>query len=209
MTSNDLASATSTLRELAINSAHAGVREMLNLRGSHVWPIDDIQNTPRRVVAAFLEMTNGYELDAADVLGTTFKVGSAEDQIVVLRGIEFVSLCAHHLLPFTGTASIAYLPKGGLVVGLSKLSRLVKDVYARRLQLQETLGYEVALAVEKHLGSSGVAVLIEAQHTCMSCRGVHERTARMVTSVMRGIFREDPTARAEVLGLLDKYERSC
>ena len=157
---------------------------------------DGLLDTPKRVVKALGEMTVGYGMDPAAVLATTFDV--QHDQMVVVRRIPFVSLCEHHVLPFTGHATVAYLPGDG-VVGLSKLARLV-DCYARRLQVQERLTDQIAHAINDHLQPVGVGVIVSAQHSCMSARGVG-KAAEMVTSAMLGSMRDDASARAELLSL--------
>lgn len=164
-------------------------------------PDETMRRTPERVVKALAEMTSGYAEDPAVILGTTFDVGGASDQVVIVRGVRFVSLCEHHLLPFVGTATVGYLP-GDRVVGLSKIPRLV-ECHARRLQLQERLAHDVARDIERHLGARAVAVILVASHACMSCRGVRQPTGEMVTSVMLGQFREDASARSEFLAMAD------
>ena len=155
-------------------------------------------DTPKRVVKALMEMTAGYRESAASHLAVQFK--EEHEEIIALTAISFVSMCEHHLLPFNGTVGIAYIPNGALV-GLSKLARVV-DVYARRLQLQERLTDQIAQSFEEHVRPKGVAVVIEAQHSCLACRGVRKSGALMRTSSMRGVFRTDPAARAEVLSML-------
>jgi GTP cyclohydrolase I len=175
---------------------------------------EGLRDTPRRVFQALAEMTAGCRESAAEHLAVTFD-GGAYDEVVVLAGIPFTSLCEHHLLPFSGTASVAYLPgevapaqdseasRTGMyrVVGLSKLARVV-DVFARRLQLQEQLTVQIADALEEHLMPRGTAVLVEAAHSCMSCRGVLKTGAVMRTNALRGAFRTNPSLRAEVMALL-------
>lgn len=159
---------------------------------------DGLIDTPRRVVKALRELTSGYDKDPAQILSTTFEV--EHDEMIVLRNIPFSSLCEHHMLPFHGHATVAYIPKpGGRVVGLSKLARLV-DAYARRLQVQERMTDEIAKALETHLDALGVGVIITAHHTCMSMRGIGT-PGEMVTSAMRGVMRTDHDARAELLAL--------
>lgn len=158
---------------------------------------EGLMETPNRVVKALAELTAGYALDPATVLGTTFDEQS--DELVIVRGIEFTSLCEHHLLPFVGTCTVGYLP-GDRVVGLSKLARLV-DCYARRLQVQERMTTQIAQAIETHLGALGVGVIVRAHHSCMGCRGVRKPTAEMVTSAMLGSLRSEPAGRAEFLHL--------
>lgn len=156
-----------------------------------------LKETPRRVVAALEEMTVGYKEDPKVLLSTVFD--EDYDEIVILKDIPFVSLCEHHLLVFSGTADVGYLP-GGKVVGLSKLARLV-DCFARRLQVQERLTKQIAEAIQEHLGAKGVGAVIRASHSCMACRGVRKPGATMITSAMLGVFRENPAARAEFLDL--------
>ena len=157
---------------------------------------DGLIDTPARVVKAWAEMTAGYRQDPASVLCRTFDV--PYDEMVVVRAVPFVSLCEHHVLPFTGTCTIGYVP-GDRVVGLSKLARLV-DVFARRLQVQERLTSQIAEAIERHLAPEGVGVVVRAEHSCMACRGVSKK-AEMVTSVLLGVMRSVPEARAEFLAL--------
>jgi GTP cyclohydrolase I len=178
-----------------IGSAEFGVRKLLEAMGDDP-DREGLTDTPARVVRAMREMTAGLLLDPADVLGTTFDVQS--DEMVVVTGIEFVSLCEHHLLPFTGTAAIGYLPDQR-VVGLSKLARLV-DLYARRPQVQERMTRQITDALDAHLPSKGSACVLRATHSCMSCRGVR-KVARMVTSSLTGAFRAEPETRGEFLSL--------
>jgi GTP cyclohydrolase IA len=157
---------------------------------------EGLLDTPKRVAKAWREMTVGYAEDPGSVLGTTFDV--ACDQLVAVTGIEFVSLCEHHVLPFTGVASVGYLP-GERVVGLSKLGRVV-DTFSRRLQVQERMTAQIAEAIQEHLAPQGVAVVVRGQHSCMSCRGVRKRS-EMVTSAMLGEFRTNAELRNEFLAL--------
>lgn len=159
---------------------------------------DGLKDTPRRVVKAYKELTSGYGKDVAEVLGVKFDVPC--DEMIVVDKIPFVSLCEHHMLPFTGFVKIGYIPGGsGGVVGLSKLARLT-DIFARRLQVQERLTQQIGDAIQKHLDPLGCGVIVEATHSCMSMRGVN-KAAVMVTSSLRGVFRDDPTVRAEFLDL--------
>jgi GTP cyclohydrolase I len=158
---------------------------------------EGLLNTPGRVVRALYEMTRGQEESPKHILSTTFNEPC--DEMVVLSGIGFTSLCEHHLLPFTGTVDVGYIP--GKVVGLSKLARLV-DCFARRLQIQERLTAQVADSLETHLDAQGVAVIVRGQHACMACRGVRKAGATMVTSAMRGVLKDNPTTRAEFLELI-------
>ena len=160
-----------------------------------------LKETPVRVVAAFLEMTDGYQRDPVEILKARFDVETDIDEIVMLRGVDFVSLCEHHLLPFVGTATVGYIPaRNRGVVGLSKLARLV-ECFARRLQLQERMTAEIANAMQQELEPVGVGVLVQATHQCMACRGVRKPNAVMVTSSMLGAFRVNPSARAEFMAM--------
>lgn len=158
---------------------------------------EGLRHTPERVARAWRELTEGYDQDPAEILDTTFDVGPY-DQMVVVRDIEFWSLCEHHLLPFHGTACVGYLP-GERVVGLSKIGRLVQ-CFARRLQVQERMTQQVAEAMETTLKPLGVGVIIRASHTCMAMRGA-KLDADMLTSALLGRFRDDAVMRAEFLML--------
>ncbi len=188
--------------EVTVNTPHAEekVREALSALG---FPIDGagMKDTPRRVVKAWLEMSAGRFEDPEKHLKVVFDEEDY-DQAVALANIPFVSLCEHHMLPFTGTAGVAYLPKGK-VVGLSKLARVV-DVFARRPQLQERLTAQIADAVEKHLEPRGVVVTISAVHSCMTCRGAMKSGAVMRTSALRGQPHKDGDLRAEMLEMLNR-----
>jgi GTP cyclohydrolase I len=153
-------------------------------------------DTPGRVVKAFVEMTQGRDADIADILSTQFE--DRCDEMVIVRNVEFTSLCEHHLLPFTGAATVAYVP-GDKVVGLSKLARLV-DAFAQRLQVQERMTQQILAAIDEHLSSRGTGVLVRAHHSCMGCRGVRKPGAEMITSALSGFMKDDPKARAEFLG---------
>lgn len=157
---------------------------------------DGLRETPARVVKALLEMTEGYDESPAEILSKTFAEHS--DELIVLRGIDFHSTCEHHLLPFHGVAHVGYLP--GEVVGISKLARLV-HCYAKRLQIQERMTQQIAVAVETHLKARGVGVIITAHHLCMGCRGVKLPATQLVTSAMLGTLRNSPETRSEFLRL--------
>jgi GTP cyclohydrolase I len=159
----------------------------------------DLLATPRRYVKAMREMTRGYHEDPRAILSTRFDADGF-DQMILLRDVPFASLCEHHCLPFTGRAHVAYLP-GPRVVGLSKLARVV-DVFARRFQIQERMTKQIADAIENALDPVGVAVMIEASHSCMVVRGVAKPGATMSTSDLRGAFRSNPSARAEFFSLV-------
>ena len=165
---------------------------------------DGLQKTPKRVAKALRDLTSGYHEDPLEILrSAVFDVDHQE--IVLVRDIDFASLCEHHMLPFLGKAHVAYLPRGR-VVGLSKLARVV-DVYARRLQVQERMTTQIARALQEALNPAGVAVVIEATHMCMAMRGVKKSNAVTVTSAMLGEFHEDPATRAELMKLITMGNR--
>ncbi len=159
---------------------------------------EGLAKTPNRVARSYAELMAGLRDDPKRHLRTVFH--ERYDEIVLLRDIEFHSLCEHHLLPFTGKAHVAYLPDGK-VVGLSKLARLV-DGFARRPQVQERLTTQIADALMEELNPMGAACVIEATHTCMTIRGAMKPGSVMVTSALRGIFRENPSSRNEILSLM-------
>jgi len=158
---------------------------------------DGLRETPHRFVRALVEMTQGYRQNPKQILKTFPLEGSAG--IVAVRAIPYASLCEHHLLPFTGHAAVAYIPHDR-IVGLSKIPRLVQ-CFAQRLQVQERLTSEIADAMADQLQALGVAVVLHGEHSCMRIRGIR-CTGNMVTSEMRGVFRSDASARAEVLETL-------
>ncbi len=160
---------------------------------------EGLLDTPRRVVKSWKELYAGYHADPAEILSTVFVDGTC-DEMVILRDIELQSHCEHHMLPFLGRAHVGYLPSNR-IVGLSKLARLV-DCFSKRLQIQERLTMQIADAIIEHLQPKGVGVVVEAHHQCMSCRGVRKGGATMITSALRGRFKDDPTVRAEFLGFL-------
>jgi GTP cyclohydrolase IA len=188
-----------TIERPTREEAESAVRTLI------AWTGDDpdregLVNTPHRVVRAYEELYSGYGHDPAEVLSATFKdIGGFQDMVLV-RDIPFYSHCEHHMVPFTGRAHIGYYPVDG-VVGLSKLARLV-DLYARRLQTQETLTAQVASALEQYLGARGVAVMLEAEHLCMSMRGVQKAGTSTMTSRFTGVFKEDAAEREKFLNLI-------
>lgn len=158
------------------------------------WAGDDprregLLDTPKRVTKAYGELFAGYDQDAKEVLSKTFKEVGGYDDLVLVRDIPFYAHCEHHMVPFFGKAHIAYLPHDG-VVGLSKLSRLV-DVYARRLQTQETMTAQIIDALNENLGPRGAAVMLEAEHMCMTMRGVRAHDVKTITHRFTGVFAED------------------
>lgn len=156
---------------------------------------EGLLDTPKRVVKAFREMTSGLAVEPRSVLGTVFNESS--DQMVVVRGIRFSSMCEHHLLPFTGTAAVGYVPDGR-VIGLSKIPRLV-EVFAKRPQVQERMTNQIAQSLMDHLEPKGVGVVVKAHHSCMGCRGVKQPDAEMITSCVLGCMKEEPASRAELM----------
>lgn len=159
---------------------------------------EGLVGTPDRVARMYTEIFAGYDQDPAQILSTTF----AEDhqEMVLVKDIPFYSHCEHHMVTFMGKVHIAYIPQGR-VVGISKLARLV-DCYAKRLQIQERMTSNIADDLAEHLGAYGVAVVVEAEHLCMTMRGVRKPGSKTVTSALRGLFKDDGTARAEVLALI-------
>jgi len=160
---------------------------------------DGLKRTPERMEKANAFLTGGYSMDPTRILrGALFDVDY--DEMVIVKDIEFYSMCEHHMLPFYGKAHVAYIPKGR-VIGLSKIPRLV-DVFARRLQVQERLTRQIASTIEEAVNPQGVGVVIEAEHLCMMMRGVEKQGASTVTSTMRGVFRENQQTRNEFLSLV-------
>lgn len=159
---------------------------------------EGLQDTPKRVVKSYAELFSGYRQNPASVM-TTFKDGAC-DELVLLKNIEFVSHCEHHMLPFVGQAHIAYVPNGK-IIGISKLARVL-EIYARRLQVQERLTKQVTAALMEHLRPLGAACVIESRHLCMVCRGVQKQHSTMITSSLEGVFRTDAAARAEFMSMI-------
>lgn len=159
---------------------------------------EGLRDTPSRVARMYQELFSGLTQDPGEFLKTSFSVHY--DELVVLRDIAFNSMCEHHLMPFEGRAHVAYIPDGK-VAGISKLARVV-DAFARRPQVQERLTSQVADLLMERLDAKGVAVVINATHTCMTCRGVRKPGSLMVTSAVRGSCKSDPRTRSEVMSLL-------
>lgn len=177
----------------------AAVREILIAIGEDP-DRDGLVKTPDRVARAYAEMFAGLDQDPADVLGTVFDID--HEELVLVKDIKMWSTCEHHLLPFHGVAHVAYIPStDGKITGLSKLARLV-EVFARRPQVQERLTSQVADALVEHLRPRGVMVVIEAEHQCMSSRGVRKLGSKTVTSAVRGILRTNASSRAEAMSLI-------
>ena len=159
---------------------------------------EGLVDTPKRVVKSWRELFSGYGQTPSQ-FSTTFNEGY--DQIIACKGIEFFSFCEHHMLPFYGSASIGYIPNDGKVIGLSKLARLV-DMYGRRLQIQERLTKQISEGLQELINPKGVAVVLTGVHTCMTMRGVNKQNSNMVTSSMLGVFKDNHSARTEVMSII-------
>jgi len=161
---------------------------------------EGLEGTPRRIADMYAELFSGLDMDAKAELTVDFEVGHHE--MVILRDIPFYSMCEHHLLPFYGVAHVGYIPnKEGRVVGLSKLARVV-DIFAKRLQLQERMTTQIADTIVEALQPDGVAVVIQAEHLCMTMRGIKKPGSNVITSATRGIFRSRAATRAEFMTLV-------
>jgi len=159
----------------------------------------DIKDTPKRVAEMYEEILGGYTLDPEKELEVVFE--KDHDEIILLKNIPFYSICEHHLAPFIGRAHVAYIPSNNRVTGLSKLVRVV-DIFSRRLQVQERITTDIADIIMKKLKPKGVMVIIEAEHLCLSMRGVKKPGVLTVTSAVRGIFRKNEKTRAEAMALI-------
>lgn len=184
--------------------AEAAVRELLIAIGEDP-ERDGLRDTPRRVAKAYSELLAGMDQDPREVLTATFDVG--HEELILVKDIEVWSMCEHHLVPFVGMAHVGYIPtEGGHITGLSKIARLV-DVYARRPHVQERLTTQIADALVDVLDPDGVFVVIEAEHLCMSMRGVRKPGALTVTSAVRGLFKANPATRAEAMSFIGQAGR--
>lgn len=196
--SNDLTTEAPT-RVVDRDRAERAVRELLEAIGEDPTR-EGLLDTPGRVARMWVEVLDGTNNDPDHHLSRTFEI--EHDEMVLVRDIPFTSVCEHHMLPFSGTAHIAYLPgTTGRFTGLSKLARLVEG-YARRLQVQERLTSQLADAMQNMLDPVGVLVVVEAEHSCMSIRGVRKPGAKTVTTAVRGIYRTDGSARSEVMAFI-------
>ncbi|MBA3242854.1 MAG: GTP cyclohydrolase I FolE [Acidobacteria bacterium] len=187
-----------TPREIDLDKVARGIRLVLEGVGEDP-ERPGLQRTPQRVAEMYAELTAGMREDPSEHVKPL--PGDKHDEMVIVRDIHFASLCEHHLAPFMGRCHIAYIPKGGRIVGLSKLARLV-ETFARRLQVQERLASQIADTLYDGLKPLGVMVVMEAEHTCMSLRGVRKTGALTITSAIRGGFRKDPRTRAEAMALI-------
>jgi GTP cyclohydrolase I len=181
------------------SEAEQAVRTLLAYVGDNP-DREGLIDTPKRVISAYEELYSGYREDPVEVLDRTFAEMGTYDDLVLVRNIPFHSHCEHHMMPFYGRAHVAYMPIER-VVGLSKLARLI-DVYARRLQTQEHLTSQVVTAIDEVLKPRGVAVMVEAEHTCMSLRGVEKQGASTVTTQFTGLFRDDPSQQVRFISLV-------
>jgi len=184
--------------------AQAAVRTLIAYAGDNP-DREGLRDTPKRVIDAYDELYSGYRECPVDVLERTFSEIGRYDDLVLVRDIAFNSHCEHHMMPFTGKAHIAYKPVDR-VVGLSKLARLV-DVYARRLQTQEHMTSQIATAIEEILGPRGVAVMIEAEHMCMSLRGVEKPGSSTITTQFTGSFRDNPDDQVRFITMVRGTDR--
>ena len=185
--------------------AESAVRTLIEWAGEDP-DREGLVGTPERVVRAYEEFFAGYNEDPVALLGKTFENTAAYEEMIVLRDIRLESHCEHHLVPILGKAHIGYLPSNR-VVGISKLVRLV-EVFAKRMQIQETLTAQIANTLSEVLKPRGVGVVIEAAHQCMTTRGVRKPGVSMVSSSMLGSFREDPVTRKEFLSMINSNERT-
>lgn len=178
----------------------AAVKEILDSIGED-YDREGLKDTPKRVARMYEEVFSGLHKDPEDELSTIFH--EPHEELVLVRDIPFYSMCEHHLVPFFGVAHVAYVPRGGRVTGLSKLARLVETV-ARRPQLQERITATIADTIMNKLEPHGVAVIVEAEHMCMTMRGVNKPGSKTLTTAVRGIYAEDPLARKEIFDLIHK-----
>lgn len=182
------------------HEAEAAVRTLLRWAGENP-EREGLRDTPKRVVKAYEEFFAGYLEDPVEILQRTFEETDGYDEMVMLKGIAFESHCEHHMVPIIGVAHVAYIPRHR-VVGVSKLARIV-EAFAKRLQIQERMTAAIAQTIDTVLKPEGVAVVISAQHQCMTTRGVHKDGVSMVTSHMLGSFRSDAATRREFLSMID------
>jgi GTP cyclohydrolase IA len=187
------------IKKIDTQRIEKAVREILLAVGEDI-EREGLKLTPQRVGKMYTELLGGMREEPKLHLRSVFTENY--DEIVLLRDIPFYSICEHHLMPFIGTAHVAYLPQG-MILGISKLARIV-DCFARRLQTQERLTYQIADFLMTNLKPLGVTVVLEASHSCMTIRGVKKPGSVMVTSALRGIFKKDPRSRSEVLSLMHK-----
>ncbi|CUX43194.1 MULTISPECIES: GTP cyclohydrolase I FolE [Agrobacterium] len=179
--------------------AEEAVRVLLRWAGENP-AREGLLDTPKRVAKAYRELFSGYELNVQDVLGTTFEEVGGYDDVVLVRDIPFFSHCEHHMVPIVGKAHVAYLP-AGRVLGLSKIARVV-EIFGRRLQTQENMTAQIARSIEETLKPRGVAVMIDAEHMCMSMRGVNKQGSTTLTTSFTGTFKNDPAEQVRFMTMV-------
>lgn len=185
----------------SLKQAEDAVRTLIAFAGDNP-DREGLIETPKRVVNAYREFFAGYEADPEKILGKTFEEVEGYDDLVLLKNMRFESHCEHHMVPFIGKAHIAYIPNRK-IVGISKIARLL-DAYAKRLQTQETMTSQIANMIEKTLSPLGVAVLVDAEHQCMTTRGVYKAGTSTVTKTMLGIFKSDPKVEKKFLLMISQ-----
>lgn len=184
-----------------LNQFEPLAREMIRLLGDDP-KREGLKNTPERMARMWMELGQGYRLNPREIVNDALFDSCDYNELILVRDIEYFSLCEHHLLPFFGKAHIGYIPNGK-IIGLSKIPRLV-EFFSRRLQVQERLTQQVAQFLNTVLNPRGVGVVIEGYHLCVAMRGAKKVNPRMVTSAMLGVFREDPRSRLELMNLISK-----
>lgn len=194
-TTNNYINDNAQLNELRIESA---IKEILQAIGENP-ERDGLLKTPNRVSRMYKELFCGINKDPKDEITITYREN--HDEVILVKDIQFYSICEHHLIPFFGTAHVAYLPKNGIITGLSKIARVV-EIASKRPQLQERMTSQIANAILEKLNPLGVAVVLEAEHLCMSMRGIKKSGSKTITSVLKGIFQTNQASRAEVLSLI-------
>ena len=192
------------VKEIDQERIRKAVREILEAIGEDP-EREGLRDTPSRIGRMYAEIFDGIHADPRDCLKTQF-TADKHNEMVIVRDIPFASMCEHHMLPFVGKAHVAYIPQDGRITGLSKIARVVQG-YSHRLQLQERLTSKIADALVDELQPMGVLVIIEAEHMCMSIRGVNKPGALTVTSAVRGTFRSDPRTRSEALDLINSTRK--
>ncbi len=196
---NDTISDIKIIKKPSIAEAIKAVETLIRYTGDDPTR-EGLKETPKRVVRSYDEFFSGYNKNPDEILAKTFEEVEGYDEMVIVKNIDLESHCEHHMVPIIGIAHVAYIPDKR-VVGISKLARIV-DVYAKRLQTQETMTAQIADSISRILKPKGVAVVIDAAHQCMSTRGVHKRHSSTVTSRMLGLFRSDPRTRSEFMNLI-------
>lgn len=189
---------TETLKDERTRIIENAVRDILSAIGENPERIG-LLLTPNRVARMYKELFCGIDKDPKDEITITYR--EDHDEVILVRDISFYSVCEHHLIPFFGRAHVAYLPRNGLITGLSKIARVV-DIASKRPQLQERMTTQIAQAILDKLNPLGVAVVLEAEHLCMSMRGIKKAGSKTITSVLKGIFQTSQSSRAEVLSLI-------